>query len=65
MAYAWAKEKEYCKRRSAQLVAEMETAIAEGDSDRFLATYSLSLRYTSKEQRLPLYKKFLERNVNS
>ena len=62
---SWEHEKAYCSRRAQELTAEMIEAIESFDLDRFDAAYQASARYMSKKQRSPLYKKMIERIVNS
>ena len=62
MAYSYAKEKAYCERRAQQFTAEMESAIASVDKERFLAAYQGSARYMRKWLRDSLYRRFLAAN---
>lgn len=59
----WEQEKAYTERRAAQLAQEMEQAIAENDRDRFLAAYSTAMRYMTKKQRSPYYRRFLAKHA--
>lgn len=59
---SWEKEKLYCKKRSAELIAKMEKAIQENNYTAFKNFYVLAMRYATKKELGPIYKKFLEKN---
>lgn len=60
MARTYAQEKEYCTQRAQELTAEMEAALEAGDAERFKAAYGSSFRYMTRQQRKPLYIRFLQ-----
>lgn len=55
----WVKEKAYCRRRAEELKKEMELAISEKNREKFEKAFSTSLRYTTKKERSPYYRRFL------
>lgn len=60
MARTWAQEKAYRGRRAQQAAAEMDTAIATVDKERFLAAWDAAMRYMTKRQRNPYYIRMLQ-----
>ena len=58
---AWEKEKAYCKRRGQELLIKMNQAIDNNNIAEFKELYTVSLRYLTKKERWPIYKKFLEK----
>lgn len=59
MKKTYAQEKAYCEKRAQHFTAEMETAIASLDKERFLAAHQASARYMRKSLRDGLYRRFL------
>lgn len=59
MTQAWEKEKAYRKRRAEGIACELEQAIANRDRDGFSKAYSIAMRYMTKRERAPYYKRFL------
>lgn len=58
---SWEKEKAYCKKRAEELAAEMDQAILSADRHRFEQAYQKAMRYMTKRERAPYYKRFIER----
>lgn len=64
MKRTWAQEKAYRERRAQQAAAEMDTAIATVDKERFLKAWDTAMRYMNKKQRSPYYIRMLQANIN-
>ena len=61
---SWEKEKAYCARRAEELKAEMDQAILSADRQRFEQAHQKAMRYMTKRERAPYYKRFIERMVH-
>lgn len=59
MARTWEQEKAYCRRRAAGLFSELEQAIANRDKDGFSVAYQAAMRYATKRELAPYYKRFM------
>lgn len=58
---SWEKEKVYCKKRAEELAAEMDQAILSADRERFEKAFQTAMRYMTKRERAPYYRRFIER----
>ncbi|MBR0411522.1 MAG: hypothetical protein IJI25_11090 [Eubacterium sp.] len=59
MKRTWDQEKEYRKRRSSVLAAEMDKAIEAADKERFCKAYTTAMNYMNKSERSAYMKRFL------
>ena len=61
MTKTWEKQKVYEMKRGAALLMKLQEALDTGNRQLFKDTFIKSMRYTTKKQRAPYYREFLEK----